>query len=59
MEVVGGNPVAVVLDAEGPTDAQMQALTAELGHVETGFVLPPAYPSTAVHRVSPNPRTTA
>ena len=41
-EPMGGNPVAVVLDAEGLTTAQMQALAAEFNYVETTFVLPPA-----------------
>ena len=39
---MSGNPVAVVLDAEGLTAAQMQALAAEFNTVETTFVLPPA-----------------
>jgi trans-2,3-dihydro-3-hydroxyanthranilate isomerase len=37
----GGNPLAVVLDAEGLTDAQMQAITREFGYSESTFVLPP------------------
>ncbi|WP_420608229.1 PhzF family phenazine biosynthesis protein [Novosphingopyxis sp.] len=41
-EPLGGNPVAVVLDAEGLTTAQMQALAAEFNYVETTFVLSPA-----------------
>ena len=40
-----GNPVAVVLDAEGLTDAQMQALAVEFNYIETTFVLPPADPA--------------
>ena len=40
-EPLGGNPVAVVLDAEGLTTAQMQALAAEFNYVETTFVLSP------------------
>ncbi|MGV7241435.1 PhzF family phenazine biosynthesis protein [Caballeronia sp. M23-90] len=36
-----GNPVAVVLDAEGLSTSQMQAITAEFGYSETTFVLPP------------------
>ncbi len=31
---LGGNPVAVVLDAEGLTAAQMQALAAEFNYVD-------------------------
>ena len=40
-----GNPVAVVLDAEGLTDAQMQALAVEFNYIETTFVLSPADPA--------------
>ncbi|EMH4162023.1 PhzF family phenazine biosynthesis protein [Pluralibacter gergoviae] len=40
-----GNPVAVVLDAEGMTTGQMQQVAAELGYSETTFVLPPESPS--------------
>ncbi|KQR87243.1 PhzF family phenazine biosynthesis protein [Burkholderia sp. Leaf177] len=36
-----GNPLAVVLDAEGLSTSQMQAITAEFGYSETTFVLPP------------------
>lgn len=37
----GGNPLAVVLDAEGLSTAQMQAIAAEFNYAETTFVLPP------------------
>ncbi len=37
----GGNPLAVVLDAKGLTDAQMQAIAREFNLSETTFVLPP------------------
>ena len=37
----GGNPLAVVLDAEGLTTAQMQAIAMEFNYSETTFVLPP------------------
>src|SRR5271169_3480976 len=37
----GGNPLAVVLDAEGLTTAQMQSIAAEFNLSETTFVLPP------------------
>ncbi|SAL32713.1 PhzF family phenazine biosynthesis protein [Caballeronia sordidicola] len=40
-----GNPVAVVLDAEGLSTSQMQAITAEFGYSETTFVLPPRDPA--------------
>jgi trans-2,3-dihydro-3-hydroxyanthranilate isomerase len=36
-----GNPVAVVLQAEGLSPAQMQAIAREFNYVETTFVLPP------------------
>lgn len=36
-----GNPVAVVLDAQGITAEQMQHIAAEFGYSETTFVLPP------------------
>lgn len=38
----GGNPLAVVLDAEGLSTAQMQAIATEFNYSETTFVLPPA-----------------
>jgi len=37
----GGNPLAVVLDAEGLQTAQMQSIAAEFNYSETTFVLPP------------------
>ncbi|MFZ5624732.1 MAG: PhzF family phenazine biosynthesis protein [Gemmatimonadota bacterium] len=43
----GGNPLAVVLDAEGLSDDLMQAITREVNYSETVFVLPPATPSGA------------
>jgi trans-2,3-dihydro-3-hydroxyanthranilate isomerase len=39
--VFGGNPLAVVLDAEGLTTSQMQAIATEFNYSETTFVLPP------------------
>lgn len=36
----GGNPLAVVLDADGLSDAQMQSIAAEFNYSETTFVLP-------------------
>jgi trans-2,3-dihydro-3-hydroxyanthranilate isomerase len=39
-----GNPLAVVPDASGLTDAQMQAIAAEFNLSETTFVLPPEDP---------------
>jgi trans-2,3-dihydro-3-hydroxyanthranilate isomerase len=40
-DMFGGNPVAVVLDAEGLSTAQMQSLAMEFNYSETTFVLPP------------------
>jgi len=39
--VFGGNPLAVVLDAEGLSANQMQAIATEFNYAETTFVLPP------------------
>ena len=36
----GGNPAGVVLDATGATDAEMQAVAAEVGFSETAFLFP-------------------
>lgn len=38
----GGNPLAVLPDARGLTDAEMQAIAREFNYSETTFVLPPA-----------------
>ncbi|HBK04748.1 MAG TPA: PhzF family phenazine biosynthesis protein [Acetobacteraceae bacterium] len=43
-ERFGGNPLAVLPDATGLTDAQMQAIAAEFNLSETTFVLPPDNP---------------
>ena len=40
-ERFAGNPAAVVLDAQGLDDAQMQAIAAEFNLSETTFILPP------------------
>ena len=37
----GGNPLAVVLDAQGLSTAQMQSIATEFNYAETTFVLPP------------------
>jgi trans-2,3-dihydro-3-hydroxyanthranilate isomerase len=37
----GGNPLAVVLDADGLSTDQMQAIAIEFNYAETTFVLPP------------------
>lgn len=41
----GGNQLAVVPDARGISDADMQALAAEFNYSETTFVLPPTDPA--------------
>jgi len=41
----GGNPLAVFPDANGMSDAEMQALAAEFNLSETTFVLPPEDPA--------------
>ena len=40
----GGNPLAVIPDADGLTDAQMQSIAAQFNLSETAFVLPPQDP---------------
>ncbi|MGB8399246.1 PhzF family phenazine biosynthesis protein [Bradyrhizobium sp.] len=45
----GGNPLAVVLDAEGLSTAQMQAIATEFNYSETTFVLPPREASNDAH----------
>jgi trans-2,3-dihydro-3-hydroxyanthranilate isomerase len=47
--VLGGNPLAVVLEAGGLTGAQMQAIAAEFNYSETTFVLPPRDPGHTAH----------
>jgi len=46
--VFGGNPLAVVLDAAGIEDAEMQAIAREFNLSETTFVLPPTDPACTV-----------
>jgi trans-2,3-dihydro-3-hydroxyanthranilate isomerase len=41
----GGNPLAVLPDASGLSDAEMQSLAAEFNLSETTFVLPPGDPA--------------
>src|SRR5258707_13322066 len=41
----GGNPLAVVLDAEGLSSSQMQSIAAEFNYAETSFVLAPKDPA--------------
>jgi trans-2,3-dihydro-3-hydroxyanthranilate isomerase len=48
-QVFGGNPLAVVLDAQGLTTAQMQAIATEFNYSETTFLLPPRDPGHTAH----------
>ena len=47
--VFGGNQLAVVLDAQGLTAAQMQSIANEFNYSETTFVLPAAQPGNTAH----------
>ena len=47
--VFGANPLAVVLDAEGLTSAQMQSIATKINYSETTFVLPAAHPGNTAH----------
>ena len=47
-EPFGGNPLAVFVDAEGLSDAEMQAVAREMNLSETTFVLPPTDPQAQV-----------
>lgn len=44
---LAGNPLAVFPEANGLTDAEMQAIARELHLSETTFVLPPTDPAAA------------
>jgi len=48
-EAFGGNPLAVVLDAQGLSQEQMQAIATEFNYSETTFVLPPREPRNTAH----------
>jgi trans-2,3-dihydro-3-hydroxyanthranilate isomerase len=48
-QVFGGNPLAVVLDAQGLSTAQMQAIATEFNYSETTFILPPSEPGHTAH----------
>ncbi len=50
-EPLGGNPLAVVLDADHLDAPTMQRIAGELGLSETVFVLPPTDPRTALRRL--------
>ena len=45
--VFGGNPLAVVFDAKGLADGEMQAIAREMNCSETTFLLPPTRPDCA------------
>jgi trans-2,3-dihydro-3-hydroxyanthranilate isomerase len=47
--IFGGNPLAVVLDAEGLTASQMQAIATEFNYSETTFVLQPREAAHTAH----------
>jgi trans-2,3-dihydro-3-hydroxyanthranilate isomerase len=55
--IFGGNPLAVVLDAQGLNTAQMQAIATEFNYAETTFVLPPRAPDHSAHVRIFTPRT--
>src|ERR1700683_2664608 len=55
--VFGGNPLAVVLDAQGLNTAQMQAIATEFNYAETPFVLAPKAPAHSAHVRIFTPRT--
>jgi trans-2,3-dihydro-3-hydroxyanthranilate isomerase len=44
-----GNPLAVVLDAQGLSNEHMQAIAAEFNYAETTFVFPPQDPKHTAH----------
>jgi trans-2,3-dihydro-3-hydroxyanthranilate isomerase len=44
-KLYGGNPLGVIPDARGLTDAQMLSITREFNYSETTFVLPPSDPT--------------
>jgi trans-2,3-dihydro-3-hydroxyanthranilate isomerase len=56
-EAFGGNPLAVVLDAEGLTTSQMQSIAAEFNYSETTFVVPPRAAANAAQVRIFTPRT--
>jgi trans-2,3-dihydro-3-hydroxyanthranilate isomerase len=45
----GGNPLAVIPDAQGLSTEQMQSIAAEFNLAETTFVLPPKDPKNTAH----------
>jgi trans-2,3-dihydro-3-hydroxyanthranilate isomerase len=55
--IYGGNPLAVVLDAQGLKKPQMQAIATEFNYAETTFILPPRTPEHSAHVRIFTPRT--
>jgi trans-2,3-dihydro-3-hydroxyanthranilate isomerase len=55
--VFGGNPLAVVLDAEGLSAVEMQSIASEFNYAETTFVLPPRAVGHTAHVRIFTPRT--
>ena len=55
--IFGGNPLAVVLEAQGLNTLQMQAIAAEFNYAETTFVLPPRVPDHSARVRIFTPRT--
>ena len=47
----GGNPLAVVTNAQGLATEQMQSIAAEFNLAETAFILPPREPSRYPHQM--------
>jgi trans-2,3-dihydro-3-hydroxyanthranilate isomerase len=56
-EIFGGNPLAVVLDAQTLSAPQMQSIAAEFGYSETTFILPARQSGTDAHVRIFTPRT--
>jgi trans-2,3-dihydro-3-hydroxyanthranilate isomerase len=56
-QMFGGNPLAVVLDAQGLNASQMQAIATEFNYAETTFVLSPRSPQHSAHVRIFTPRT--
>jgi trans-2,3-dihydro-3-hydroxyanthranilate isomerase len=47
--IFGGNQLAVFLEPEGLSDAEMQAIAVEMNLAETTFVFPPTRADCAAH----------
>ncbi len=56
-EPFGGNPLAVILDAQGLPASRMQSIAAEFNYSETTFILPPARAGHAAQLRIFTPRT--